>query len=113
MFVDVCVVKSKELWAIHYQDEDWKQKVNKHVNSANFSALQETALNQLKIAIDTLPDWVLSRDSGLGFRIPGDEKYLIDSLSDSTISTAYCTVAHLLQGIYLLDVLTLYSNGVK
>ena len=33
-----------------------------------------------------------------GSRMPWDEQYLIESLSDSTIYNAYYTVAHLLQG---------------
>ena len=33
----------------------------------------------------------------LGTRLPWDEQYLIESLSDSTIYNAYYTVAHLLQ----------------
>ena len=34
----------------------------------------------------------------LGTKIPWDEQYLVESLSDSTIYMAYYTVAHLLQG---------------
>ena len=33
----------------------------------------------------------------IGTRLPWDEQYLIESLSDSTIYNAYYTVAHLLQ----------------
>ena len=33
-----------------------------------------------------------------GTKMPWDEKYLVESLSDSTIYMAYYTVAHLLQG---------------
>ena len=33
-----------------------------------------------------------------GSKIPWDEQYLIESLSDSTIYMAYYTVAHLLHG---------------
>ena len=35
--------------------------------------------------------------SGSGTRLPWDERWLIESLSDSTIYMAYYTVAHLLQ----------------
>lgn len=34
----------------------------------------------------------------LGTKIPWDQQYLIESLSDSTIYMAYYTVCHLLQG---------------
>ena len=46
-----------------------------------------------------LKEWGCSRTFGLGSRIPWDEQYLIESLSDSTIYMAYYTVAHYLQGI--------------
>lgn len=45
-----------------------------------------------------LKDWGCSRSFGLGTRLPFDEQYLIESLSDSTIYMAYYTVAHYLQG---------------
>lgn len=38
------------------------------------------------------------RTYGLGTKLPWDEQWLIESLSDSTIYMAYYTVAHLLQG---------------
>ncbi len=38
-----------------------------------------------------------SRTYGLGTRLPWDEQWLIESLSDSTIYMAYYTVAHFLQ----------------
>lgn len=40
--------------------------------------------------------WAVSRTYGLGTRVPWDEQYLIESLSDSTIYMAYYTVAHYL-----------------
>ena len=39
-----------------------------------------------------------SRTYGLGSRLPWDEQWLIESLSDSTIYMAYYTVAAKLQG---------------
>jgi len=38
-----------------------------------------------------------SRSFGLGTRLPWDEQYVIESLSDSTIYMAYYTIAHFLQ----------------
>jgi leucyl-tRNA synthetase len=40
---------------------------------------------------------------GLGSKIPWDQQYLVESLSDSTIYMAYYTIAHLLQGEENLD----------
>ncbi|XP_042620323.1 leucine--tRNA ligase, cytoplasmic-like [Cyprinus carpio] len=45
-----------------------------------------------------LQEHACSRSYGLGTRLPWDEQWLIESLSDSTIYMAYYTVAHLLQG---------------
>lgn len=47
--------------------------------------------------MDWLKQWALSRTFGLGTRIPWDEKFLIESLSDSTIYNAFYTLAHELQ----------------
>lgn len=41
-----------------------------------------------------LQQWACSRSFGLGTRLPWDEQYLIESLSDSTIYMAYYTVRH-------------------
>lgn len=56
------------------------------------------ARNNFEYTMDWLCEHACSRSYGLGTRIPWDEKYLIESLSDSTIYMAYYTVAHLLQG---------------
>jgi leucyl-tRNA synthetase len=49
-------------------------------------------------ALGWLNKWACSRTYGLGTRLPFDEQFLIESLSDSTIYMAYYTVAHMLQG---------------
>ena len=51
-----------------------------------------------ELTLDWLHEHACSRSYGLGTRIPWDEQYLVESLSDSTIYMAYYTVAHLLQG---------------
>ena len=38
---------------------------------------------------------------GLGSKLPWDQQFLVESLSDSTIYMAYYTVANLLQGMSL------------
>eukprot|EP00965_Chrysotila_dentata_P178740 5902750-Pleurochrysis_carterae.AAC.3 len=48
-------------------------------------------------ALAWLGDWACSRSFGLGTRMPWDEAFLIESLSDSTIYMSYYLVAHLLQ----------------
>ena len=48
--------------------------------------------------LDWLHEHACSRSYGLGTKLPWDQQYLIESLSDSTIYMAFYTVAHLLQG---------------
>lgn len=53
---------------------------------------------QFEASLAWLREWACSREFGLGTRLPFDEKYLIESLSDSTIYMAYYTIVHKLQG---------------
>ena len=50
------------------------------------------------IYLGWLQEHACSRTYGLGSKLPWDESWLIEGLSDSTIYMAYYTVAHLLQG---------------
>lgn len=52
--------------------------------------------NQFSSVIDWLDQWPLSRTFGLGSYLPGAEKTLIESLSDSTIYNAYYTISDIL-----------------
>ena len=54
--------------------------------------------NNFERTLNWLKEHACSRTYGLGTRLPWDEDWLIESLSDSTIYMAYYTVAHILQG---------------
>lgn len=56
------------------------------------------ARNKFEFALSWLNQWACSRTYGLGTHLPVDERYLIESLSDSTIYMAYYTIAHYIQG---------------
>ena len=58
----------------------------------------EECRHNFEYTLDWLCEHACSRSYGLGTRMPWDEQYLIESLSDSTIYMAYYTVAYLLQG---------------
>lgn len=62
------------------------------------SRYSDEARNNFLGTLDWLEEHACSRSYGLGTRIPWDEQYLIESLSDSTIYMSYYTVVHLLQG---------------
>lgn len=91
-----CVVSFIDQWYLNYADEKWKQALRDHLK--NFKTNTPNVHKEFELTIDWIHEWGCSRSFGLGTKIPFDERYLIESLSDSTIYMAYYTVAHMLQG---------------
>jgi leucyl-tRNA synthetase len=91
---DRCIVAKVPQWYITYSDLEWKRRVVKVLDKMTIH--DSEVRKQLEIAINDMEDWCVSREYGLGTRLPADEKFMIDSLSDSTIYMAYYTVCHLL-----------------
>ncbi len=89
----VCVVKPLAQWYIDYANPEWKAKTIECVNSMK---LTEPVKNGLLDTIDWIKEWGVSRPFGLGTKLPTDNNYLIDSLSDSTIYPAYYTISNIL-----------------
>src|SRR3990172_3826082 len=58
----------------------------------------EASRKQFDYVIDWLRDWPCAHHRGLGTKLPWDENWGIESLSDSTVYMAYYTIAHVLQG---------------
>ena len=94
---DVCVVALTNQWYLPYGDEPYKSLVKSHINSPNFNTFNGNIKEAFNAAVDWFKAWGCSRSFGLGTRFPWDEKFVIESLSDSTIYMAYYTVAHYLQ----------------
>lgn len=94
---DECVVSYCDQWYINYGNEEWKSKVLNYVET-QFKCNSENLHNDLIYTINWLKEWGCSRSFGLGTKLPFDQQYLIESLSDSTIYFAFYTFAHLLQG---------------
>ncbi|XP_054481364.1 leucine--tRNA ligase, cytoplasmic [Anoplopoma fimbria] len=93
---DECVVAHCDQWYLDYGDAEWKQKANEALKTLE-TFCEETRRN-FEATLAWLQEHACSRTYGLGTRLPWDEQWLIESLSDSTIYMAYYTVAHLLQG---------------
>lgn len=92
---DECVVCLAEQWYIKYGEEDWKAKTSQALEA--MECYHPESRNMFRGTLDWLAQWACSRTYGLGTRLPWDPKYLIESLSDSTVYMAYYAVAHLLQ----------------
>ncbi|XP_040037265.1 leucine--tRNA ligase, cytoplasmic [Gasterosteus aculeatus] len=93
---DECVVALCDQWYLDYGDAEWKQQAHEGLKPLE-TFCDETRRN-FEATLAWLQEHACSRTYGLGTRLPWDEHWLIESLSDSTIYMAYYTVAHLLQG---------------
>jgi leucyl-tRNA synthetase len=92
---DECIVALIDQWFLDYGNEKWKEKVKQELDQMNVYHIETR--HQFDTVLTYLTEHACSYSYGLGTKLPGDEQYLIESLSDSTIYMAYYTIAHLLQ----------------
>ncbi len=93
-----CLVKIvADQWFLAYGDVEWKLAVKKCLDGVTL--YPEKVRAQFLHVVDWLHDWACTREQGLGTRLPWDSKWLIESLSDSTIYMAYYTIAHLVADV--------------
>jgi len=93
---DECVVALCDQWYLDYGEPNWKEKARGLLENVE-TFCDETRHNFVG-TLDWLHEHACCRSYGLGTRLPWDEQYLIESLSDSTVYMSFYTVAHLLQG---------------
>ncbi|EDQ90709.1 uncharacterized protein MONBRDRAFT_20503 [Monosiga brevicollis MX1] len=93
---DECVVALTDQWFLIYGEENWRAKAEDCLKQMN--VFDPAARDAFLRTLDWLHEHACSRTYGLGTKLPWDESWLIESLSDSTIYMAYYTIAHLLQG---------------
>ncbi|OQR70265.1 leucine--tRNA ligase [Tropilaelaps mercedesae] len=91
-----CVVALCDQWYLDYGDKSWKDVAR--VSLASMECFSDEVRKNFETSIEWLQEHACSRTYGLGTKLPWDESWLIESLSDSTIYMAYYTVSHLLQG---------------
>jgi leucyl-tRNA synthetase len=94
-------VAVQDTWFIRYNDEAWQAKAREAVEGLN--AIPENTRKQYTDTIDWLEEWPCIRNYGLGTRLPWDEDFVIEPLSDSTIYMSYYTIAPRLQEIPVAD----------
>ena len=87
-----CIVKVVEnQWFLAYGDEEWKKGAHAAVSKMDF--YPGFLGRQFDNVIDWLKDWACVHHTGLGTSLPWDEKWKIESLSDSTLYMAYYTIS--------------------
>ncbi|CAD7000678.1 unnamed protein product [Ceratitis capitata] len=92
---DQCVVALCNQWYLNYGEPEWQAQVKKMLS--NMEVYHEEARNNFEACLNWLHEYACSRTYGLGTKLPWDQQWLIESLSDSTIYMAFYTVVHLLQ----------------
>ncbi|EJS41402.1 cdc60p [Saccharomyces arboricola H-6] len=91
---DDCIVSLEDQWYVDYGEESWKKQAIECLEGMQLFAPE--VKNAFEGVLDWLKNWAVCRTYGLGTRLPWDEKYLVESLSDSTIYQSFYTIAHLL-----------------
>ena len=94
-------VSVQNTWFIRYNDPDWQEKAREVI--AGMDAIPENTRKQYYDTVEWLEEWPCIRNYGLGTRLPWDEEFVIEPLSDSTIYMAYYTIAPRLREIPVED----------
>jgi leucyl-tRNA synthetase len=91
-----CIVKIVEdQWFIDYGKSEWK--ILAHRNLDEMEILPEDLRSEFNNVIDWLHEKACARKSGMGTKLPWDHKWIIESLSDSTIYMAYYTIVKIIK----------------
>ena len=87
-----CVVKIlNNQWFLNYGDKKWKEKANKCFESMN--VLPQEIKREFNYVVGWLRERACARQHGLGTKLPWDNDWIVESLSDSVIYMAYYTIA--------------------
>lgn len=87
-----CVVKLlNDQWFINYGDPKWKENVHMYLNS--ISILPEELRQEFHNVVDWLKERACARRSGLGTKLPWDQEWIIESLSDSVVYMTYYLIS--------------------
>ena len=94
-------VAQQETWFLRYNDENWRALAHEAVD--NIDAVPENTRGQYHHTVDWLEEWPCIRNYGLGTRLPWDDEFVIEPLSDSTIYMSYYTIAHRIDDVPVED----------
>lgn len=87
-----CVVKIlSDQWFLNYSDKEWKALAHECIQKMDI--VPSDIRQEFDYVIDWLRERACARKSGLGTKLPWDQEWIIESLSDSVIYMAYYTIA--------------------
>ena len=90
-------VAYQDTWFLRYNDEEWMEKTRRAI--ANLDAIPENTRGEYEHTVGWLEEWPCIRNYGLGTRLPWDDEFVIEPLSDSTLYMSYYTVAPHIQDV--------------
>jgi leucyl-tRNA synthetase len=97
-----CVVKLlSDQWFLDYGNKEWKGLAHECANKMDIVPLD--IRQEFDYVIDWLRERACARKSGLGTKLPWDQEWIIESLSDSVIYMAYYVIAKYVNGRALGD----------
>lgn len=87
-----CVVKLlSDQWFLNYSDREWKALAHECIGRMDI--VPQDIRQEFDYVIDWLRERACARKSGLGTKLPWDQEWIIESLSDSVIYMAYYIIA--------------------
>jgi leucyl-tRNA synthetase len=87
-----CVVKLlSDQWFLNYGDKEWKGLAHDCINKMDI--VPQDIRQEFDYVVDWLRERACARKSGLGTKLPWDQEWIVESLSDSVIYMAYYILA--------------------
>ncbi|OUJ18357.1 Leucyl-tRNA synthetase [Methanonatronarchaeum thermophilum] len=82
----------EDQWFIDYSNQEWKTKTKQAIKNSNL--IPKEIEKDFIHTINWLEEWAGTRRVGLGTKLPWDQEWIIEPLSDSTLYMAYYTIAN-------------------
>lgn len=98
-----CVVKLlNDQWFLNYGDKNWKALAHECIQKMD--VVPQDIRQEFDYVIDWLRERACARKSGLGTKLPWDQEWIIESLSDSVIYMAYYIIAKFVNAGAISDI---------
>jgi leucyl-tRNA synthetase len=98
-----CIVKLlSDQWFLNYGDKDWKTLAHECIQEMDI--VPQDIRQEFDYVVDWLRERACARKSGLGTKLPWDQEWIIESLSDSVIYMAYYTIAKFVNAGAIADI---------
>lgn len=91
------IVSMQESWFLEYGEKGWKDKVHSHLDDMDIIPSEKR--EDYEHTIDWLESWPSIRNFGLGTKLPFDDDFVVEPLSDSTIYMAFYTIRHVIEDV--------------